>query len=196
MMSDHPIAAGKSSYDLIDPKIFWPKLALTPGSTVLDLGCGAGRYTLPMAGQIGPAGKVIAIDLWAEGIDRLKDAVRHDQITNIDARVADAGRPLPLEDQSVDVCFMATVLHDFMAAGIATQALQEVKRVLKPQGIMAIVEFKKEDSPNGPPRHIRLAVEDLAMLVQRLGFIRFSGVIDLSPDLYLAQFRRLAGGRR
>jgi ubiquinone/menaquinone biosynthesis C-methylase UbiE len=195
-MSDHPIAAGKSSYDLIDPDIFWPKLALTPDSTVLDLGCGAGRYTLPMASRIGPAGKVIALDLWAEGIEQLRDAAHRDQIANIDARVADAGRTLPLEDQSVDMCFMATVLHDFMAAGIGTQALREVKRVLKPQGIIAIVEFKKEDSPNGPPRSIRLAVEDLAMLVQRLGFIRFSGVIDLGPDLYLAQFRRLFGGRR
>lgn len=191
-MSHHaPIAAGKSSYDLIGVDNFWQLLGLPPHSTVLDLGSGAGRYTLPMAAQVGQEGKIIAFDLWEEGIDQLKKEAAAKNILNIDARTVDAAGPLPLEDQSVDVCFMATVLHDFVKAGMAENALREATRVLKPNGVMTVVEFKKEDSPNGPPRKIRLAVEDLAMMVQRLGFIRFSGVMDLGPDLYLARFRRI-----
>jgi ubiquinone/menaquinone biosynthesis C-methylase UbiE len=193
-MSHHTsIAAGKSSYDLIGVDNFWQLLALLPGSTVLDLGSGAGRYTLPMAAQVGQEGKIIAFDLWEEGIDQLNKEAAVQNISNIDARTVDAGGPLPLDDQSVDVCFMAAVLHDFVKAGIAENVLREAARVLRSNGVMALVEFKKEDSPNGPPRKIRLAVEDLAMMVQRLGFIRFSGVMDLGPDLYLARFKRLGG---
>ena len=184
--------SGKSSWNLVDSDTLWQKLNWPSDITVLDLGCGEGRYSLPAADRVGPKGRVIAIDLWAEGIDRLKAAAAQQKINNIDARVADASGPLPLQDQSVDVCLMATVLHDFVVADMADRALREVARVLKPQGSMAVVEFKKEDSPYGPPRRIRLAVEDLAMMVQHLGFIRFSGVVDLGPDLYLSQFRRLA----
>jgi ubiquinone/menaquinone biosynthesis C-methylase UbiE len=191
MTESNAIAAGKSSYDLVDSDALWSSLALAADSIVLDLGCGAGRYALPMASQLGSEGRVIALDLWTDGIEQLKETAATQGITNLDARVSDATNLVSIEDRSIDVCFMATVLHDLVQDGTATAALEEMKRVLKPGGIMAVVEFKKEDRPNGPPRRVRLAVEDLAMLVQRLGFIRFSGVMDLGPELYLAQFRRL-----
>ena len=41
--------AGKSSYDLIDSDRFWKALGPVTGLTVMDLACGAGRYTLPLA---------------------------------------------------------------------------------------------------------------------------------------------------
>lgn len=191
MSHKHPVAAGKSSYDLIDSEKFWQLLSIAPGITALDLACGAGRYSLPLAEHVGPQGKVIAVDLWADGISQLQTEAHRRQMDNVETHVADAGQALPLNDQSVDLCLMATVLHDFVQAGMATEALREATRVLKPQGVMVMVEFKKEETPHGPPRDIRLSVEDLAVMVQRLGFIRFSGVVDLGPDLYAVQFRRL-----
>ena len=191
MAHEHPVAAGKSSYDLIDSEKFWQFLAIPSGITALDLACGAGRYTLPLAERVGPRGKVIAVDLWADGIAQLRTEARRRQMNNVETHVADAGQALPLDDQSIDLCLMATVLHDFVQAGMAADALRELARVLKPQGVMVMVEFKKEPTPHGPPHPIRLSVEDLAVMVQRLRFIRFSGVVDLGPDLYAARFRRL-----
>ena len=191
MTHEHPVAAGKSSYDLIDSEKFWQFLAIPSGITALDLACGAGRYTLPLAERVGPRGKVIAVDLWADGIAQLRTEARRRQMNNVETHVADAGQALPLDDQSIDLCLMATVLHDFVQAGMAADALRELARVLKPQGVMVMVEFKKEPTPHGPPHPIRLSVEDLAVMVQRLRFIRFSGVVDLGQDLYAARFRRL-----
>jgi ubiquinone/menaquinone biosynthesis C-methylase UbiE len=191
MTHAHPVAAGKSSYDLIDSEKFWQFLAIPSGITALDLACGAGRYTLPLAERVGPRGKVIAVDLWADGIAQLQTEARRRKMNNVETHVADAGQALPLDDQSIDLCLMATVLHDFVQAGMAADALRELARVLKPQGVMVMVEFKKEPTPHGPPHAIRLSVEDLAVMVQRLRFIRFSGVVDLGPDLYAARFRRL-----
>jgi cyclopropane fatty-acyl-phospholipid synthase-like methyltransferase len=69
-MTQHPHpphGAGKSSYDLIDPEKLFAALELDPGLTVLDLGCGAGRYALPLAQRLGISGQVYAVDLWEEG---------------------------------------------------------------------------------------------------------------------------------
>ena len=67
----HPLGAGKSSLDLIDQELLFPALSLKPGEAVLDLGCGEGRYTLPVASRVGPQGTVYAVDLWEEGLARL-----------------------------------------------------------------------------------------------------------------------------
>ena len=192
MSNEHPTAAGKSSYDLIDHDRFWRFLSLEPGMTVLDLGCGVGRYSLPIAARLGSQGKVIAVDAWEEGIARLKAQAEAVADVTLEAYVADARR-LPLADRQVDLCLMATVLHDFVADGIATQVMDEVMRVLKPRGICAVVEFKKQPGPPGPPEKIRLAVEDVAVRMQPYGMLRFSAVTDLGKDHYFTQFRRLGG---
>ncbi len=89
------------------------------------------------------------------GSPALKERAAQEGRTNLKALLAPAGQ-VPMEDRSVDVGFMATVLHDLVEAGTATGALMELTRVLKPGGLLAIVEFDKIDGPPGPPRHIRL----------------------------------------
>jgi ubiquinone/menaquinone biosynthesis C-methylase UbiE len=190
MAHDHPPGAGKSSYDLIDRQQFWSAISLAPGMTVLDLACGAGRYTMGLAERVQPDGRTIAIDLWEAGIAQIEQWVR-DNKSAIETHVADVGRQLPVADQSVDLCLMATVLHDLVHDGSAQAALKEVARVLKPKGTLAIVEFKKQDGPPGPPKEIRLRIEEVSMLLMPVGLIRFGPVVDLGPDLWFSQFRRL-----
>ena len=194
-MNEHPTAAGKSSYDLIDQELFWKALSVNTGMTVLDLACGAGRYSLPLAERIGPSGKVIAIDLWADGVAKLVAAAEKAGVNNVQTHVADVGQPLPIESGRVDLCLLATVLHDLVADGIARPALKEIGRVLKPSGILAVVEFNKQDGPPGPPKAVRLSLEEVSMLLMPLGLIRFSPVVELGPHTYFVQFRRLGGAR-
>ena len=102
----------------------------------------------------------------------------------------DAGGRLPLAPQSMDLCLMATVLHEFVADGIADKVLQQVAEVLKPQGIAAVVEFKPQAGPPGPPRRVRLFPEEVAARLQPYGLTPCSEVTDLGPQIYLAQFSR------
>lgn len=186
----HPPGAGKGSYDLIDPPRFWSALSLEPGMTVLDLGCGAGRYTREIADRVRKDGRVIAIDLWEAGIGQINQWAPYKECA-IETHVADAGNKLPVADQHVDLCLMATVLHDLVYDGNAQPALKEVARVLKPTGILAIIEFKKQDGPPGPPRAVRLRLEEVSMLLMPVGLLRFGPVVDLGTDLWFSQFRRL-----
>jgi len=181
--SPKPPGAGKSSYDLIDPGTLWAELNLPPGITFLDLGCGQGNYALAAADRVGPTGVVYAVDLWEEGIADLKERAAR---ANHKPLVAPAGQ-VPIASLSVDVGFMATVLHDLVEAGTAAGALAEVARVLKPGGLLAIVEFDKIDGPPGPPRHIRLDPAEVEALVAPYGFAR-QKTVKLGPYNYLITF--------
>ena len=144
---------GKSSYDLIDPGALWAELNLPQGITFLDLGCGQGNYSLAVANLIGPAGVVYAVDLWEEGIASLKERAAREGRANLRPLVAPAGR-LPMESRSVDVGFMATVLHDLVEAGTAAGALAEVTRVLKPGGASGHRGIRQDGRPAGAaPAH-------------------------------------------
>lgn len=190
--SHKPPGAGKSSYDLIDPGILWAKLDLPQGITFLDLGCGQGNYSLAAADRIGPHGVVYAVDLWEEGIAALKDRAAREGRANLKPLAAPAGQ-VPLESGSVDVGLMATVLHDLVEAGTAAGALAEVTRVIKPGGVLAIVEFDKIDGPPGPPRHIRLDPAEVEALVAPCGFAR-QQTVKLGPYNYLITFSKIING--
>ena len=58
---------------------------------------------------------------------------------------------------SADVCLIATALHGFVEDRIDQGVLTEIVRVVKPTGILAVMEFKKIDGPPGPPIYIRLS---------------------------------------
>lgn len=190
-MSHHPIGAGKSSFDLIDVGLFLKAINLKPGMTVLDLACGEGKYTLAMAREMGAQGRIIAVDLWEEGIASLRQSAEAVQLVSIETHVADIRQRLPIPDAAVDVCLMATVLHDIVHEGNPLPVLREIARVLKPKGVLAIAEFKKQNGQPGPPKAIRLRLEDVSALLLKIGFLRFSGVVELGPEIYFAQFRRL-----
>ena len=187
--SHKPPGAGKSSYDLIDPGTLWAALNLPQGITFLDLGCGQGNYSLAAASRIGPTGIVYAVDLWEEGIAALKERAAREGRANLKPLAAPAGQ-VPMESRSVDMGLMATVLLDLVEAGTAAGALAEVTRVIKPGGLLAIVEFDKIDGPPGPTRHIRLDPAEVEALVAPYGFAR-QQTVNLGPYNYLITFMKL-----
>jgi ubiquinone/menaquinone biosynthesis C-methylase UbiE len=192
--SPKPPGAGKSSYDLIDPATLWAEVNLPRGITFLDLGCGQGNYALAAASRIGPKGLVYAVDLWEEGIAALRLRAAREGRANLKALVAGAGQ-VPVESLSVDVGFMATVLHDLVEAGTAAGALAELARVIKPGGRLAIVEFDKIDGPPGPPRHIRLDAAEVEALVAPYGFTP-QRTMKLGPYNYLMMFSKISNERK
>ena len=186
-MAHKPIAAGKSSFDLIDFTAFLSALDLGKETVFLDVACGIGNYAIEMARQMRETGTVHALDLWEEGIAKLRLKAGSLGLDNIDAAVCDVSRKIPLTDHSVDICLMATVLHDLIEDGTHPGALKEVLRVLKPAGQLAVVEFKKMPGPPGPPEKVRLSPEELARVLAPLGF-QCRDTVDLGAVTYLSLF--------
>jgi ubiquinone/menaquinone biosynthesis C-methylase UbiE len=188
-MKNLPTAAGKSSFDLIDSEELFARLPLKKDTIYLDLACGRGAYSLAAAEYIGSEGKIYAVDLWQEGIDFLRDEIAARGLRQIQAVVADVSRMIPLDDDSIDVCLMATVLHDLMRDGTEKGAIGEVVRVLKPAGILAIIEFKKIAGPPGPPVSVRISPGELETILTPYGF-KVTSTTDIGSCVYLSIFQR------
>ena len=185
-MSDRPVAAGKSSFDLIDKEEAFAIIAIQPHSSFLDLACGAGNYCTEIANRIGEKGTVYAIDLWQEGIDTLNQKISTGGIKNIKTILADITTELPVEENSIDSCLMATILHDLSKNG-QQAAIGEVARLVKPGGMLNILEFKKIEKGPGPPLRIRMDEQEIEVLVTKYGFTKVAGG-DVGDFNYLVKY--------
>ncbi|MCW8800517.1 MAG: class I SAM-dependent methyltransferase [Desulfobacter sp.] len=184
----NPKGAGKSSFDLINSDILKDVLPVKSGSVVLDLACGKGIYSMFLSEIIGDTGLVYAVDLWQEGLQLLDKEIEDKNINNILPMLNDATAEIEIDDYSVDVCLMATVLHDFGEMNKSGAVLEQMKTILKPGGHLAVIEFKKIDGPPGPPKKIRLSEDETEKMVAGYGF-RTVRTEDIGEYNYLMLFK-------
>ena len=175
-----------------DPEAVYEELALRRGDVFLDLGCGPGDYALRASGIVGAEGRVYALDTKQHLIEGLRDRTEAMGIENLVAMVSDLTGTLPLEDRSVDVCLLSTVLHIYELADIEDRLFGGMMRALKPGGRLAVIECKKEAQPFGPPRHMRLSPDEIERSVTKFGFESFS-FLDLGYN-YMVLFRLCSAG--
>lgn len=165
---------GPSSFWMQDPELIFNELKLQEGDYFLDIGCGTGDYSLHAAKIIGNSGQVYALDVQDELITNLKEKTSREGLNNIRALISDIAHPLPVEDNSVDICFISTVLHSVDLSRHGEQLFNEIRRVLKPDGRLVIIECKKEDLSRGPPLEMRISSDELENIVERYGFLKIN----------------------
>lgn len=106
------------------------------GQVVLELGPGSGYFTVEVSHRLGPEGRVLCVDIQPKMIGALRRRLLREGVTNALPMVGDA-LSLPLADRSVDCAFLVTVLGEVPDR---PKALAELRRVLKPGGILSITE--------------------------------------------------------
>ncbi len=116
-------------------------LALKPGMAVCDMGSGNGYHTLPMAKAVSPGGRVLAVDIQPEMLDMLKERAAAQQVTNVECIVGEAHDP-HLPETSCDLILLVDVYHEFSHP---EEMLTAMRRALKPDGQLVLVEFRTED---------------------------------------------------
>jgi ubiquinone/menaquinone biosynthesis C-methylase UbiE len=163
---------GPSSYHMIGPDQIFYELQLKPGDTFLDLGCGLGDYSMATAGIIGDEGIVFALEKQERLVTDLKSKAHSRGLHNINPMVSDMTRPLPLEDASMDVCLISTVLHIPEVSRNMNKVFVEVRRVLKPKAHLVVVECHKEEMSFGPPLSMRLSPDEIELVAVQCGFKR------------------------
>ena len=133
--TDYSKIAGQ--YDKVRPFVasIWMQKIIDYGKievncTVLDYGCGTGRYTLDVSAEKAPM--VSGLDL---SIDMLKQAVAKDESRDI-LWIQGDGQMLPFRDESFDCIYMTLVIHHMEDKGAA---LREIHRALKGGGRCVIM---------------------------------------------------------
>jgi ubiquinone/menaquinone biosynthesis C-methylase UbiE len=148
---------GKSSESVLNKEAILKALKILPGQTIIDAGCGNGYMAKEFSKLTKGSGKVYALDVDGESIEILK---KETEKTNIEPIEADITKTVPIRDCSADLIYLSNVFHGFSEEQIKNFQ-KEVKRLLKPNARLAIVEIKKEDTSFGPPLSIRFSPEEL-----------------------------------
>ena len=117
------------------------QLKLKDGMTVCDLGCGNGYWTIPMAKKVGATGKVLAVDIQQEMLQKLDVRAAKEKIQNIQPVLGDIDDPnLPMNE--VDLLLMVDVYHEFSHP---ESMLWSIRRSLTDTGVVALLEYREED---------------------------------------------------
>ena len=138
---------------------------IEPGMTVLEVGPGSGTYTFAAARLIGVEGKLVTIDIEPKVINRLRERIRAEGITNIDARTADVFE-LPFDDSTFDAAYLIAVIGEIPTP---ERAFAEFQRVLKPGGTLAFSELFVDPDYPLPSTLERLARRNGFCRLQKLG---------------------------
>src|SRR5689334_13699592 len=118
-----------------DPAKVLVEIGVEPGTVAVDLCCGDGLFTVALADI---AGRVYAIDIDPDVLDRTRARVAAAQATNCDFAVADAMRVDAAVPEPVDYVFLANTFH-----GVPDQLglARAVAAILKPGGQFGIVNW-------------------------------------------------------
>ncbi len=107
---------------------------------VLDVGCGSGFFATLVARVVGENGMVYALDIAPKMLKQLENKLKKDEnrdIRNVRLVQSNADH-LPFEPEFFDLAYMVAVLQEIPNR---TRALSEIKRVLRPGGILAVTEL-------------------------------------------------------
>src|SRR5262249_758243 len=116
-------------------------LKLRPGDVVADIGAGSGYFTFRISSEVGPKGKVYAVDIQKEMLDQIRQRMRTNRVTNVEPILGTITDP-KLPAASVDLILMVDVYHEFSHPYEMTEAML---KALKPGGRLVFVEYRLED---------------------------------------------------
>jgi ubiquinone/menaquinone biosynthesis C-methylase UbiE len=158
---------GKSSREILDPSRVLSTIGLKEGDIFLDAGSGDGYMSLAASSIVGEKGEVYAVDVYEESMNILKKEIESKNIENITPIIADISKKIPIKDGIIDTCYMGNVLHGFVQNDDVDKVMREIKRIIKPKGTFAVVEFKKIENTPGPPMNVRITPKKVRQIIER-----------------------------
>ncbi len=124
-------------------------LRIRPGDRVADIGSGGGYFVFSLAKAVGPQGKVYAVDVDEEMNDLVAQRARKDGVGNIEVILAKPDDPL-LPSPGVDLIFTSNTYHHI---DNRVSYLTNLRKYLRPNGRIAIVEFDRRGWLDGLWKH-------------------------------------------
>jgi len=169
---------------VLDPAKVLAYLNLGGSQVLADVGSGPGFFALEAARLLGPGGKVLAIDVAQEMLDACQRRAAEAGIKNVETVLAEAEDEFPIHSGTCDAALMVNVYHE---VDPASGTINEVRRMLKPGGLLLIVDWITQETPMGPPPSERVDPQDVTEELTAAGFV-LQGTCEVGPYNYGLKF--------
>jgi ubiquinone/menaquinone biosynthesis C-methylase UbiE len=161
----------------LNPTVTLKKAGFKDGDILCDIGAGTGLFAIAAAGIT--QNTVYAVDINEDVLQVVAEKARKANLGNLVIVKAD-GFAYAIASETVDYALIATVLHEIENK---EDLLAEIKRILTENGKLVVIEFKKRQTPLGPPIPRRIDREEVLALAFEHGFTG-ADAFDLGENFY------------
>lgn len=153
-----------------NPEAILAGLGLKPGMTFVDAGCGGGFFALPAARILAKTGKLYGFDTNEEALNALKELLEAEGLSNAELTPGNAEETV-ICDSCADIVFFGLVVVHLKNP---VQALENAKKMLRHEGKLAVFDWKKKQTRQGPPLEQRLSEGEVVDFLKAAGFGKIS----------------------
>lgn len=159
---------------------------LRPEMVVADVGAGTGLFTRLFADEVGPAGRVFAVDISQKFLDYINESCRKAGLNNVETVLCTADSA-KLPPGKVDVAFICDTYHHFE---FPLKTMASIRQALKPHGRVVVVDFQRirGKSTDWVLEHVRAGQEVVEKEIIQAGFRRTGGRLNELRENYLMEF--------
>lgn len=163
-------------------------IGIEPGETVADIGAGTGLFEPLLSRVAGDDGKVLAVDIAANFLERVRMVAKKEGLKNVET-VLCTERSVELEAESVDKVFMCDTYHHFE---YPADTMASIWKALKPGGELVVVDFEREEGKSSDwiLGHVRAGKDVFVGEIEAAGFEKV-GEGDFLKENYLVRFRKV-----
>ena len=148
----------------IPPDVLWDLAGPPEPGVLVDVGAGTGFFAVPFAEKMG-GGKIYACDTVDTMIASMQESLP-EAFKDCIIPVKSEETRIPLPDAQADLVYMINLHHELEHP---QALLMEARRLLRPGGRMLIVDWKPEQTPEGPPLSIRVPPEKVMEQMRTAG---------------------------
>lgn len=159
-----------------------------PGQTIADVGAGTGLFTLLFAAEVGPQGRVYAVDISEPFIRNILRRASERGFDNVEGVVNDQ-KSVRLPPNSVDMAFMSDTYHHFE---YPQELMASLHRAMRPGGTLVVIDFRKEGATGWVRGHVRADESTVIREIESMGFELLKNEEQLLERNYFLLFQKTA----
>jgi len=164
-------------------------VGLKPGMSVADVGAGTGLFTRLFAKEVGPRGKIFAVDIAENFVRHIEQQARAAGVTNVQGVVCRAD-DVNLPPNSIDLAFICDAYHHFE---FPQKTMRSLHAALKPGGQVILIDFHRIEgkSTEWTLSHVRAGQEVFCKEIVDAGFRQIDEKQDLLKESYFVRFEKV-----
>jgi ubiquinone/menaquinone biosynthesis C-methylase UbiE len=173
-----------------DPTKVVERFGLTPGMHVADFGAGSGFYTFAISKIVSDTGKVYSIDIQKDLLVKIKSEARKLHVFNVEVLWGDLEKAggSKLNNNSVDAAVVANILFQIKDKKVF---IDELKRILKPNGKVLVVDWKESFGGIGPHPSDVFSIKEGREFFEKEGFAFERELSDAGEHHYALIFKKI-----